>query len=81
MQPKSREKLIHNIVIAKIVRNLHFIFSSFTGFEKIVQLLIERGANVNAIDGNSDSALIIAANKGNISNIFDYIIGFDFALK
>lgn len=37
----------------------------FTGSEKIAQLLIERGADVNAVDKHNSSALIGAAMKGN----------------
>lgn len=44
-----------------------FINSSI-GFEKIVQMLIEKGANVNAVNKENDSALISASSKGNISN-------------
>lgn len=36
------------------------------GFEKIAQILIENGANVNAVDQQIDSALIVAATFGNI---------------
>lgn len=41
-----------------------FFIHSFTGFEKIIHMLIDRGANVNAVDEAHTSALIIAANKG-----------------
>lgn len=34
------------------------------GFEKIAELLIQKGADVNVIADNGDSALIIAAYKG-----------------
>lgn len=37
-----------------------------TGEEKIVQLLIDRGANINARNEYNDTALIHAANLGNI---------------
>lgn len=37
------------------------------GFEKIGRMLIEKGANVNAVNKNNDSALLIAAFKGKLS--------------
>lgn len=36
----------------------------FVGFLKITEMLIEKGANVNARDFHGDSALILAAAKG-----------------
>lgn len=42
----------------------------FLGREKIVQMLIERGANINAVDVDNNSALIFAASKGNIANLY-----------
>lgn len=44
----------------------------FKGFEKIVQMLIEKGAHVNAVNEDGNSALIFAVLEGNISNIFVY---------
>lgn len=38
---------------------------TFIEFEEIVQILIEKGANVNASNVNGDSALIRAATTGN----------------
>lgn len=43
----------------------------FIGLEKIVRLLIQRGADVNAIDEDGNSALTHAANNGNISHEFN----------
>lgn len=45
---------------------LEFFIRSFLGFEKIVQMLIDRGANVNAVDEDNTSAIIFAANKGRV---------------
>lgn len=39
------------------------------GHEKIVRMLIEKGANVTVVDKHENSALILAADGGNISNI------------
>lgn len=39
-------------------------FYSFAGFYKSVQLIIEKGANVNAVDDGKKSALVYAAQKG-----------------
>lgn len=41
----------------------------FLGHEKIVQMLIKKGANVNSVNGDKNSALIFAADNGNIPNI------------
>lgn len=43
-----------------------FIYNHFlsTGDEKIVRMLIEKGANINAVDENANSALILAASLG-----------------
>lgn len=38
----------------------------FIGFEKIVKILIEKDANVNAVNENNISAVLIAINKGKI---------------
>lgn len=42
--------------------SIHWIL----GFTRIVQVLIERGANLNAVNENNDSALNIAAFKGKV---------------
>lgn len=36
----------------------------FIGFGKIIQKLIENGADLNAVDDNRNSALIYAASEG-----------------
>lgn len=43
-----------------------FFIYLFAGFEKIVQMLIEKEAHINAIDEDSTSALIFAADKGSV---------------
>lgn len=47
--------------------NLHFFpyIRSFIGFEKIVQMLLEKGADVNAVSDDKYPALFIAADNGN----------------
>lgn len=51
------------------VKYLHFLYkNSFEGFGKIVRMLIEKGAEINAVNINKNSALILAALKGNTSN-------------
>lgn len=59
---------------------LHLCYHPFTGFEKIVQMLIDRGAGVNAVTDDKNSALIFASSNGNILKIFNcgYRITFDF---
>lgn len=37
---------------------------SSNGLEKIAQILVEKGANVNATNHDGDSALILAAENG-----------------
>lgn len=49
---------------------MYFFFMhncSFLGYAKIVQLLIQNGADVNAVNEDSNSALIYAAVNGNIA--------------
>lgn len=43
----------------------------FVGFERIVQMLIKKGANLNAVNEDKFSALVIAAFRGNILNMFN----------
>lgn len=40
--------------------------SNVTGSEKILQMLIEKGANVNAVNEEGDSALTVAVSKGRL---------------
>lgn len=44
---------------------------SFVGFEKIVQILIEKGANVNGMNNDGSSALSFAADEGSVVNVFN----------
>lgn len=39
----------------------------FVGFERIVQILIEKDANVNAVNEKEYSAIVSAAEKGKLS--------------
>lgn len=49
---------------------LHLIFINlFIGLENIVQMLIKKGANVNAGNENHRSPLISAVRKGKVSNM------------
>lgn len=45
---------------------LYAICHLFIGSAKIVKLLIEKGANVNAVTEDKNSALILAVLNGNI---------------
>lgn len=45
-----------------------FRFNGYTGYENIVKLLIENGANVNTENNDKNGALSIALDKGNHSN-------------
>lgn len=56
---------IYNFHFVKITIKIIFTIS-FIGFERVVQMLIEKGANVNAVDGKNYSALLYAVEKGNI---------------
>lgn len=44
-------------------------FVDFLGYEEIVRILIEKGAKVNAKDRTNHTALILAAEDGNIINL------------
>lgn len=44
-------------------------------------MLIEKGADLNVVNEDNDSALIIAADNGKISNIFNYRKIIEFAVK
>lgn len=48
--------------------SLQLLSKSFIGFENIVQLLIDRGAYLNEVDDDNFSALLHAANNGELSN-------------
>lgn len=39
--------------------------SPFLGFDKVAELLIEKGANVNIKESENNTAFILAARKGN----------------
>lgn len=47
-----------------------FFIHLLLGFDKIVQRLIENGANVNTVDEGTDSALLFATANGNIFQIY-----------
>lgn len=47
--------------------------STFTGRERIVRLLIEHGADVNAADKNGVTAIIEAAVEGKKRNLLIYL--------
>lgn len=64
---KSRDKFIVSLFI-----------NSFTGSEKIAKMLIERGADVNALNIYNSSAISFAAGNGNDSNIFNLCISIPF---
>lgn len=47
------------------LKPIPFIYTSFSlGYEKIIQILIAEGANINAKNKLGDSAVILAASKG-----------------
>lgn len=43
-----------------------FFIHSLIGFENMVRMLIDKGADVNTIDDKNNSALLYAAKNGNI---------------
>lgn len=51
-----------------ITHNTFIIYLLYIGLEKIVQILIAKGANVNVVEENNFSALFIASYKGNVLN-------------
>lgn len=60
--------------IELVIQTLFSSIHSPLGSEKIVQMLIEKGANVNAVHENAGSALIIAAFKGKRIQIYVELI-------
>lgn len=36
-----------------------------TGFEKMVEFLVHKGADIDAVDGHQNTALIFAVSRGN----------------
>lgn len=48
----------------------------YIGSKKMAQLIIEKGANVNAVDDDQNSALIYAADRGIFFDIIHSFIGF-----
>ena len=49
---------------------MHSRIHSFIGSEKIVRMLIDKGADVNAVDEKNNSALLYATKNGNELNKF-----------
>lgn len=68
------ERWLRCEITCKLFIYVPFSIHLFIGYEKIVQILIENGANVNAMNDENDTALLYAAAKGKISNA--YIIFF-----
>lgn len=63
------------IYVCNHLNSIYFVstfIQLFTGFEEIVQMLIEKDANLNAVDEeDNNSALIFAVERGNISIYFN----------
>lgn len=55
-------KVNQNVYIGRNYKKKLFTYS---GYEEIVDLLIENGADVNSRNNNNESVLIFAAGKGN----------------
>lgn len=50
------------------INHLYFLgIHLFLGFEEITRMLIEKGANVNAVNEDNNSALVLAIVEGNVS--------------
>lgn len=49
---------------SKYMRICFYYQYNYTGFENIVRMLIEHGADVNAVSGYNNSILIMAAEYG-----------------
>lgn len=62
-------KIFHFQVVFQYVYSLNFwlLFIILIGYEKIAKLLIQKGANVNAVDENNNSPLLWAAFAGTTS--------------
>lgn len=58
--------------IIETLNEINFSFSihSIIGFDKMVQVLIEKGANINAVNENNNSAVILATLNGKISILY-----------
>ena len=55
-----------NKAIEKEDLNLALLRAAFKGNTDCVSLLLDHGADINAVDGNSDSALMLAVSNGHI---------------
>lgn len=56
----------------KYIEKVHakFFFIDFPiGYVKIVEMLIKKGANLNALNDDGNSAITVAAKRGNKSNV------------
>lgn len=68
---KSMQKTAVSLNIAPSWQNVSRVnkYVLFIGFQEILRMLAEKGANINIVYYSRDSALLFAASRGNISNI------------
>lgn len=55
-------------IIVRIRWVLYLFIHTFVGCHEIVQKLIEKGVNVNAANNKNNTALLLAAEKGDIQD-------------